>query len=97
MPSHGSTRMLAYASAERRAGRAGLHRRSVGQARPYLIEHALDRGHDVVGVCRPQSVAKLDGDPGRIESSPARRISQTSPRGAYDRVSASLSGPRRRG
>jgi hypothetical protein len=26
----------------------------------YMVDHALDRGHDVVAVCRGQSVGKLD-------------------------------------
>jgi len=25
----------------------------------YMVQHALDRGHEVVGVCRPESVSKL--------------------------------------
>jgi hypothetical protein len=31
-----------------------------------MVQHALDRGYEVVGVCRPQSVAKLDQFKGRI-------------------------------
>jgi hypothetical protein len=31
-----------------------------------MVQHGLDRGHDVVGVCRKQSVAKLDRFKGRI-------------------------------
>jgi uncharacterized protein YbjT (DUF2867 family) len=31
-----------------------------------MVEHALDRGHEVVGVCRAQSVGKLDAFNGRI-------------------------------
>ena len=30
-----------------------------GKLGRYMIQHALDRGHEVVGVCRPQSVEKL--------------------------------------
>ncbi len=30
-----------------------------GKLGQYMIQHALDRGHEVVGVCRPESVAKL--------------------------------------
>jgi len=37
-----------------------------GKLGRYLIGHALDRGHDVVGVCREQSVGKLDDLAGRI-------------------------------
>jgi len=38
-----------------------------GKLGKYMIEHALDRGYNVVGVCREQSVAKLDAYRGRIE------------------------------
>ena len=31
-----------------------------GKLGRYMVEHCLDRGYDVVGVCREQSVAKLD-------------------------------------
>jgi hypothetical protein len=31
-----------------------------------MVQHALDRGYDVVGVCREKSVAKLDPFKGRI-------------------------------
>jgi NAD(P)-dependent dehydrogenase (short-subunit alcohol dehydrogenase family) len=31
-----------------------------GKLGRYLVQHALDRGYDVVGVCREQSVGKLD-------------------------------------
>jgi len=31
-----------------------------------MVQHALDRRHDVVGVCRPQSVVKLDAYKDRI-------------------------------
>lgn len=41
-----------------------------GKLGRYMVEHALDRGHDVVGVCREQSVAKLDVYRGRIEIVP---------------------------
>jgi putative NADH-flavin reductase len=32
-----------------------------GKLGQYLVQHALDRGHEVVGVCRQGSVGKLDG------------------------------------
>jgi hypothetical protein len=32
----------------------------------YMVQHALDRGYEVVGVCREQSVGKLDAFKGRI-------------------------------
>ena len=31
-----------------------------GKLGKYTVQHALDRGHEVVGVCREQSVGKLD-------------------------------------
>ena len=37
-----------------------------GKLGRYLVQHALDRGYEVVGVCREQSVEKLDGFHGRI-------------------------------
>ena len=37
-----------------------------GKLGRYMVRHALDRGHAVVGVCRPQSVAKLDAFRDRI-------------------------------
>ena len=32
----------------------------------YMLQHALDRGYEVVGVCRERSLSKLDGFKGRI-------------------------------
>jgi hypothetical protein len=37
-----------------------------GKLGQYLIQHALERGHEVVGVCREQSVPKLDAFRDRI-------------------------------
>jgi NAD(P)-dependent dehydrogenase (short-subunit alcohol dehydrogenase family) len=37
-----------------------------GKLGQYLVQHALDRGYEVVGVCRAQSVGKLDRIAGRI-------------------------------
>ena len=37
----------------------------------YMVQHALDRGYEVVGVCREQSVGKLDAFKGRISVVPA--------------------------
>jgi uncharacterized protein YbjT (DUF2867 family) len=37
-----------------------------GKLGKYMVEHALDRGYEVVGVCREQSVGKLDAYKGRI-------------------------------
>ncbi|MCB1517396.1 MAG: NAD(P)H-binding protein [Hyphomicrobiaceae bacterium] len=41
-----------------------------GKLGRYMIQHALDRGYDVVGVCREQSVSKLDDFKDRIEIVP---------------------------
>jgi NAD(P)-dependent dehydrogenase (short-subunit alcohol dehydrogenase family) len=37
-----------------------------GKLGQYMVQHELDRGHEVVGVCREQSVAKLDAFTGRM-------------------------------
>ncbi len=37
-----------------------------GKLGQYMVRHALDRGHEVVGVCRPQSVGKLGAFRGRV-------------------------------
>src|SRR5512136_1316334 len=37
-----------------------------GKLGKYMVQHALDRGYEVVGVCRGRSVGKLDPFKGRI-------------------------------
>ena len=37
-----------------------------GKLGQYMVQHALDRGYEVVGVCRAASVSKLDAFEGRI-------------------------------
>jgi hypothetical protein len=37
-----------------------------GKLGQYMVQHALDRGYEVVGVCRAKSVSKLDAFKGRI-------------------------------
>ena len=37
-----------------------------GKLGRYMVQHALDRGYEVVGVCRAESVGKLDAFKGRI-------------------------------
>ncbi|MGD8555480.1 MAG: NAD(P)H-binding protein [Anaerolineales bacterium] len=37
-----------------------------GKLGRYMVQHALDRGYEVMGVCREQSVGKLDPFEGRI-------------------------------
>jgi uncharacterized protein YbjT (DUF2867 family) len=41
-----------------------------GKLGQYIVQHALDRGYEVVGVCRAQSVGKLDAFKGRIAVTP---------------------------
>src|SRR6476469_6574401 len=37
-----------------------------GKLGQYMVQHALDRGYEAVGVCREESAAKLDAFKGRI-------------------------------
>ena len=37
-----------------------------GKLGQYMVQHALDREYEVVGVCREESVGKLDAFKGRI-------------------------------
>ncbi len=41
-----------------------------GKLGQYMIQHALERGYEVVGVCRAESVEKLDRFKGRISVVP---------------------------
>jgi NAD(P)-dependent dehydrogenase (short-subunit alcohol dehydrogenase family) len=41
-----------------------------GKLGQHMVQHALDRGHEVVGVCRESSVEKLNGFKGRITVMP---------------------------
>lgn len=43
-----------------------------GKLGQYMTQHALERGFEVVGVCRPESVDKLDRFKGRITVFPGR-------------------------
>jgi NADPH:quinone reductase-like Zn-dependent oxidoreductase len=43
-----------------------------GKLGQYMIRHALDRGYEVVGVCRPESVAKLDKFQNKMTIVPGR-------------------------
>ncbi len=36
-----------------------------GKLGQYMVRHALDRGYEVIGVCRERSVGKLDMFKGR--------------------------------
>jgi hypothetical protein len=41
-----------------------------GKLGQYMVQHALDRGYEVAGVCRERSVGKLDAFKGRIAVMP---------------------------
>jgi NAD(P)-dependent dehydrogenase (short-subunit alcohol dehydrogenase family) len=41
-----------------------------GKLGQYMVQHALDRGYEVTGVCREQSIGKLDRFKGRISVFP---------------------------
>ena len=43
-----------------------------GKLGQYMVQHCLDRGYEVVGVCREESVPKLDGFSGRMTIIPGR-------------------------
>jgi hypothetical protein len=43
-----------------------------GKLGRYMVQHALDRGYEVVGVCREKSIAKLDALKGRITIIPGQ-------------------------
>ena len=43
-----------------------------GKLGKYMVQHALDRGYEVVGVCREGSVGKLDEFKGRITVIPGK-------------------------
>ena len=43
-----------------------------GKLGRYMVQHALERGYEVVGVCRPRSVGKLDAYKGRMTVHPGR-------------------------
>jgi NAD(P)-dependent dehydrogenase (short-subunit alcohol dehydrogenase family) len=43
-----------------------------GKLGRYMVQHALDRGYEVVGVCRPGSVGKLEAFKGRITVIPGK-------------------------
>ena len=59
-----------------------------GKLGRYMMQHALDRGDEVVGVCREQSVGKLDPFAGRITVVPGA----TDDRGVIERAVAGCDG-----
>jgi uncharacterized protein YbjT (DUF2867 family) len=48
-----------------------------GKLGQYMVQHALDRGYEVVGVCREESVGKLDAFKGRITVIPGATDDRT--------------------
>jgi len=48
-----------------------------GKLGSYMVQHALDRGQEVVGVCRERSVSKLDAFKGRITVIPGATNDRT--------------------
>ncbi|HET6446047.1 MAG TPA: NAD(P)H-binding protein [candidate division Zixibacteria bacterium] len=48
-----------------------------GKLGQYMVQHALDRGYEVVGVCRESSVGKLDEFKGRITVIPGATNDRT--------------------
>jgi hypothetical protein len=59
-----------------------------GKLGQYMVQHALDRGYEVVGVCRQRSVGKLDAFKGRITVVPG----QTNDREVIKRAVAGCDG-----
>lgn len=48
-----------------------------GKLGKYMVQHSLDRGYEVVGVCRERSVGKLDAFKGRIAVIPGATKDRT--------------------
>ena len=59
-----------------------------GKLGQYMVQEALDRGYEVVGVCRERSVAKLDAFKGRITVIPGA----TDDREVIERAAAGCDG-----
>jgi NAD(P)-dependent dehydrogenase (short-subunit alcohol dehydrogenase family) len=59
-----------------------------GKLGQYMVKHALDRGYEVVGVCRERSAGKLDAFKGRITVIPG----QTNDRAVIRRAVAGCDG-----
>lgn len=47
-----------------------------GKLGQYMVQHALERGYEVVGVCRKRGVGKLDTFERRIAVIPGRRTTR---------------------
>ena len=61
-----------------------------GKLGRYMVQHALDRGHEVVGVCRERSVGKLDAFKGRITVIPGATNDREVMAKDYTRILAEL-------
>ena len=59
-----------------------------GKLGRYMVQHALDRGYEVVGVCREKSVGKLDAFRGRMTVIPGA----TNDRAVIERAVAGCDG-----
>lgn len=59
-----------------------------GKLGKYMVKHSLDRGYEVIGVCRERSVRKLDAFRGRITVIPGA----TNDRGVVKRAVADCDG-----
>jgi hypothetical protein len=59
-----------------------------GKLGRYMVQHTLDRGYEVVGVCRKRSVGKLDAFKGRITTVPG----STNDRAVIERAVAGCDG-----
>jgi hypothetical protein len=59
-----------------------------GKLGRYMVQHALDRGYEVIGVCREKSVGKLDPFEGRITIVPGA----TDDRAVIERAEAGCDG-----
>lgn len=60
-----------------------------GKLGHYLVQHSLDRGYEVVGVCREQSVPKLDAFQGRMTILPGSTDDRRSSRAPWRRATES--------
>jgi NAD(P)-dependent dehydrogenase (short-subunit alcohol dehydrogenase family) len=68
VPNHTNSQPVSHNSSPRRICIVGAS----GKLGQYMVQHALDRGYEVVGVCREESVAKLERFKGRITVMPGR-------------------------
>src|SRR5512135_176471 len=55
-----------------------------GKLGQYMVQHALDRGYEVIGVCRERSIDKLDAFKGRITVIPGATNDRAVIKGAVE-------------